>query len=66
MSLTAEKIVMRDPKTRVAYYTVEAGLTENVRFASAGDYRASAEKRINSAEVAQGLPAVIGTDDTYG
>jgi hypothetical protein len=66
MLLTAEKIVLRDPKTRVAYYTVEAGLSDNVKFASAEDYRAAAERRISSAEAAQGLPIVIGTDDTYG
>jgi hypothetical protein len=40
MLLTAKKIVMRDPKTRAAYYTVEAGLNDNVEFASAEDYRA--------------------------
>ncbi len=66
MLLTAEKIVLRDPKTRVAYYTVEAGLNDNVKFASADDYRVAAERRISSAEAAQGLPIVIGTDDTYG
>ena len=65
MLLTAEKIVMRDPKTRIAYYTVEAGLNDSVKFASAEDYRAAAERRISSAEAAQGLPIVIGTDDTY-
>ena len=65
MLLTAEKIVLRDPKTRVAYYTVEVGLNDNVTFASADDYRAAAERRISSAEAAQGLPIVIGTDDTY-
>ena len=42
--ITAEKIVMRDPKTRAAYYTVEVGLNDSVRFASAQDYRAAAEK----------------------
>lgn len=36
------------------------------QFASADDYRAAAERRICSAEAAQGLPIVIGTDDTYG
>ena len=65
MLLTAEKIVLRDPKTRAAYYTVEAGLTDNVRFASAEDYRTAAERRVCSAETAQGLAIVIGTDDTY-
>ncbi len=64
MLLTAEKIVLRDPKTRVAYYTVEVGLNDAVRFASAEDYRAAAERRISSAEAVQGLPIVIGTDDT--
>ena len=63
MFLTAEKIVLRDPKTRVAYYTVEVGLNDSVKFASAEDYRAAAERRISSAEAAQGLPIVIGTDD---
>jgi len=66
MLLTAEKIIMRDPKTRAAYYTVEAGLNDNVKFSSAYDYRAAAERRICSAETTQGLPIVIGTDDTYG
>ena len=66
MLLTAEKIVLRDPKTRVAYYTIEVGLNDAVKFASADDYRAAAERRISSAEAAQGLPIVIGTDDTYG
>jgi hypothetical protein len=65
MLLTAKKIVMRDPKTRAAYYTVEAGLNDNVEFASAEDYRAAADRHINLAEAAQGLPIVIGTDDTY-
>ena len=65
MLLTAEKIVLRDPKTRVAYYTVEVGLNDSVRFASAGDYRAAAERRICSVEATQGLPIVIGTDDTH-
>jgi len=37
----------------------------NLWFASAEDYRAAAERRITSAEAAQGLPIVIGTDDTY-
>jgi hypothetical protein len=36
MLLTAEKIVLRDPKKRVAYYTVEVGLNDPVKFASAG------------------------------
>jgi hypothetical protein len=63
MLLTAEKIVMRDPKTRAAYYTVEAGLNDSVKFASAQDYREAAERRISTAEVARGLPIVIGTDD---
>ena len=66
MLLTAEKIVMRDPKTSATYYTVEAGLNDSVKFASAQDYRAAAERRICSAEAAQGLPIVIGADDTYG
>ena len=66
MLLTAEKIVMRDPKTRVAYYTVEVGLNDSVRFSSAEDYRAAAERRISLAEAALGLPIVIGTDTTYG
>jgi hypothetical protein len=66
MLLSAEKIVLRDPKTRVAYYTVEVGLNDSVKFASAEDYRAAAERRISLAEAAQGLPIVIGTDDTYG
>jgi hypothetical protein len=66
MLLTAEKIVLRDPKTRVAYYTVEAGLNDNVKFAAPEDYRAAAERRIISAEAAQGLPIVFGTDDKYG
>ncbi len=66
MLLTAEKIVMRDPKTRAAYYTVEAGLNDSIKFASAEDYRAAAERRISSAEATQGLPITIGTDDTYG
>ena len=52
MLLTAEKIVMRDPKTRVAYYTVEVGLNDAVRFASAEDYRAAAERRIKSSKKA--------------
>jgi len=30
------------------------------------DFCAAAERRISSAEAAQGLPIVIGTDDTYG
>jgi hypothetical protein len=64
MLLTAEKIVLRDPKTRAAYYTVEVGLNDAVKFASAEDYRAAAERRISLAEAAQGLPIVIGTDDT--
>ncbi len=66
MLLTAEKIVMRDPKTRSAYYTVEAGLNDSVKFSTAEDYRAAAERRISSAEAVQGLPIVIGTDDTFG
>jgi hypothetical protein len=66
MLLTAEKIVLRDPKTRVAYYTVEVGLNDSVKFAPAEDYRAAAERRICSAEAAQGLPIVIGTEDKYG
>lgn len=66
MLLTAEKIVLRDPKTRAAYYTVEAGVNDSVRFASAQDYRAAAERRISTAEVARGLPIVIGTDDIKG
>jgi hypothetical protein len=66
MLLTAEKIIMRDPKTRAAYYTVEAGLNDSVRFASAQEYRVAAERRISLAEAAQGLPIVVGTDDTYG
>jgi len=49
----------------VAYYTVDVGLNDAVKFASAQDYRAAAERRICSAEAAQGLPIVIGTDDTY-
>ena len=65
MLLTAEKIVLRDPKTRVAYYAVEVGLNDNVKFASGDDYRAAAERRICSAEAAQGLPIEIATDDTY-
>jgi hypothetical protein len=65
MLLTAEKIVLRDPKTRAAYYTVEAGLNDSVKFASPEDYRAAAERRICTAEVSRGLPIVIGTDDTY-
>jgi hypothetical protein len=52
MLLTAEKIVMRDPKSRAAYYTVEVGLNEAVRFASAEDYRAAAERRIKSSKKA--------------
>ena len=32
MLLTAEKIVLRDPKKRAAYYTIEAGLNDNVKF----------------------------------
>ena len=66
MLLMAEKIVMRNPETRAAYYTVEAGLNDNEKFASAQDYHASAERCISSAEAAQGLPIVIGTNDTYG
>ena len=50
----------------MAYCTVEVGLNDAVKFASAEDYRAAAERRINLAESAQGLPVVIGTDDTYG
>ena len=53
MLLTAQKIVMRDPKTRAEYYTVEAGLNDNVKFASAEDYRIAAERRISAAEVSQ-------------
>jgi hypothetical protein len=63
MLLTAEKIVMRDPKTRAAYYTVEAGLNDSIKFVSAQDYREVAERRISTAEVAHGLPIVVGTDD---
>jgi len=63
MLLTAEKIVLRDPKTRAAYYTVEAGLNDSVKFASAQDYRAAAERRISTAEATRGSPIVIGTDD---
>ena len=63
MLLTAEKIVLRDPKTRVAYYTVEVGLNDSVKFDSAEDYRAAVERRISSAEAAQGLPIVIGKDN---
>jgi len=65
MFLAVEKIVLRDLKTRVAYYTVEVGLNDAVKFASAQDYRATAERRICSVETAQGLPIVIGADDTY-
>ena len=57
---------LNDPKTRAAYYTVEAGLNDSVRFASAQDYREAAERRISSGETSQGLAIVIGTDDTYG
>jgi hypothetical protein len=57
--------VLRAPKTRAAYYTVEAGLNDNVKFASADDYRAAAERRICLAEAAQGLPIESGTDYTY-
>jgi hypothetical protein len=64
MLLTAEKIVLRDPKTRAAYYTVEAGLNDSVKFASAEDYSTAAERRISTAEVSRGLPIVIGTGDT--
>jgi hypothetical protein len=64
MLLTAEKNVMRDPKTRVAYYTVQVGLNDNVKFASAEDYRAAAKRCISLAEAAEGLAIVIGTDDT--
>jgi hypothetical protein len=53
MLLTAEKIVLRDPKTRVAYYTVEVGLNDNVKITSAEDYRAAAERSICSAEAAR-------------
>jgi hypothetical protein len=56
---------LNDPKTRAAYYTVEAGLNDSVKFASAEDYCAAAERRISLAEAAQGLPIVIGTDDTF-
>ena len=45
MLLTAEKIVLRDPKTRVAYYTVEVGLNDAVKFASAELMRLSAAVR---------------------
>jgi hypothetical protein len=65
MLLTAEKIVLRDPKTRAAYYTVDVDLNDNVRFSSSEDYRAAAERRISSAEAAQGLPIVIGSDGNY-
>ena len=49
MLLTAEKIVLRDPKTRAAYYNVEAGLNDSIKFASPEDYRAAAERRISTA-----------------
>jgi hypothetical protein len=65
MLLTTEKIVLRDPKTRMAYYTAEVGLNDSVKFASAEDYRAAAERRITSAEAAQGLPIAIVTDKTH-
>lgn len=41
--LTVEKIVMRDIKTRVTYYTVEACLNDSIKFASTEDYRATAQ-----------------------
>jgi hypothetical protein len=39
MLLTAEKIELCDPKAEAAYYTVEAGLNDFIKFASAADYR---------------------------
>jgi hypothetical protein len=56
---------MRDPKTRAAYYTVEAGLNDSVKFASVENYRSSAERRFILAEAALGLPIAIGADATY-
>jgi hypothetical protein len=50
----------------VAYYTVEVVLNNAVKFVSAKDYRAAAERCISSVEATQGLPIVIGNDNAYG